>query len=170
MVTLFDDLIGVWVFWDCRNGTWNEGGSCDTNTTPETEYKKMEAEPPSNLIISDILKQMETNDRKVQLLNISYLTEFRKDGHPSSHREPGTPPDAPQDCSHWCLPGVPDTWNHLLYAHLVSKGFRTKLKRKAVKIWDGFYPRLFPIFHLLDLGPGATNFSGLMWSARIYDD
>ncbi|KAI8559715.1 hypothetical protein RHMOL_Rhmol04G0195900 [Rhododendron molle] len=117
-----------------RNGTWNEGGSCDTNTTPETEYKKMEAEPPSNLIISDILKQMETNDRKVQLLNISYLTEFRKDGHPSSHREPGTPPDAPQDCSHWCLPGVPDTWNHLLYAHLVSKGFRTKLKRKAGRI------------------------------------
>ncbi|KAF7112839.1 hypothetical protein RHSIM_RhsimUnG0187300 [Rhododendron simsii] len=117
-----------------RNGTWNEGGSCDTNTTPETEYKKMEAEPPSNLIISGILKQMETNDRKVQLLNISYLTEFRKDGHPSSHREPGSPPDAPQDCSHWCLPGVPDTWNHLLYAHLVSKGFRTKLKRKAVRI------------------------------------
>ncbi|KAM0902155.1 hypothetical protein ACQ4PT_019484 [Festuca glaucescens] len=21
-----------------------------------------------------------------------------------------------EDCSHWCLPGVPDTWNELLYA------------------------------------------------------
>ncbi|KAH7844833.1 hypothetical protein Vadar_032169 [Vaccinium darrowii] len=116
-----------------RNGTWNEGGSCNTSTTPETNQTKMEDEPPNNLFISDVLKQMERDDRQVQLLNISYLTEFRKDGHPSSHREPGTLPDAPQDCSHWCLPGVPDTWNHLLYAHLVSKGFRTTVKMKSTE-------------------------------------
>lgn len=24
------------------------------------------------------------------------------------------------DCSHWCLPGLPDTWNRLLYANIVS--------------------------------------------------
>ncbi|KAL6998013.1 Protein trichome birefringence-like 8 [Sarracenia purpurea var. burkii] len=89
----------------------------------------MEAEPPSNHIISDVLKQMDISDRKVQFLNISYLSEFRNDGHPSSHREPGTPPESPQDCSHWCLPGVPDTWNEFLYAHLLSKGFRTGLTR-----------------------------------------
>ncbi|KAI7998222.1 Protein trichome birefringence-like 8 [Camellia lanceoleosa] len=111
-----------------RNGTWNEGGSCDTNTAPETDYTKMEAEPPNNLFISDVVKLMESANRKAQFLNISYLSEFRNDGHPSSHREPGTPPDAPQDCSHWCLPGVPDTWNELLYAQLLSKGFRARAK------------------------------------------
>ncbi|GMP84271.1 hypothetical protein CsSME_00037860 [Camellia sinensis var. sinensis] len=111
-----------------RNGTWNEGGSCDTNTAPETDYTKMEAEPPNNLFISDVVKLMERANRKAQFLNISYLSEFRNDGHPSSHREPGTPPDAPQDCSHWCLPGVPDTWNELLYAQLLSKGFRARAK------------------------------------------
>ncbi|KAJ6972836.1 hypothetical protein NC653_033222 [Populus alba x Populus x berolinensis] len=26
-----------------------------------------------------------------------------------------------QDCSHWCLPGVPDTWNEFLHFHLLSK-------------------------------------------------
>jgi hypothetical protein len=24
------------------------------------------------------------------------------------------------DCIHWCLPGLPDTWNHFLYAHIIS--------------------------------------------------
>ncbi|XP_059669590.1 protein trichome birefringence-like 9 [Cornus florida] len=107
-----------------RNGTWNEGGQCDSYTTPETDYTKLEAEPLNNLYISDVIKQMESANRKAYFLNITYLTELRKDGHPSSHREPGTPVSAPQDCSHWCLPGVPDTWNELLYAQLLSKGFR----------------------------------------------
>ena len=116
----------------CRNGTWNEGGSCDTDTAPETDYTKMEPEPPpNNKFISDVVNQLESADRKAQFLNISYLTEFRIDAHPSSHREPGTPSDAPQDCSHWCLPGVPDTWNELLCAQLLSKGFRTRLKVKT---------------------------------------
>ncbi|XP_052175410.1 protein trichome birefringence-like 8 [Diospyros lotus] len=109
-----------------RNGTWNDGGRCDTDATPETDYRKMEEEPASNCFISDVIEQMRSSsERKVQLLNISFLTELRHDGHPSFHREPGTPADAPQDCSHWCLPGVPDTWNEILYAQLLSKGFKT---------------------------------------------
>ncbi|KAK9290376.1 hypothetical protein L1049_008545 [Liquidambar formosana] len=109
-----------------RNGTWNEGGQCDINTAPETNYTKLEDEPLNNLYISDVIKQMDYTNRKVQFLNITYLTEFRNDGHPSLHREPGTPVPFPQDCSHWCLPGVPDTWNELLYAQLLSKGYRIK--------------------------------------------
>jgi hypothetical protein len=93
---------------------------------PETNHTKLEAEPLNNVFISNVIKQMGYGNRKIQFLNITYLTEFRKDGHPSKYREPGTPALAPQDCSHWCLPGVPDTWNEFLYAHLLSKGFRTK--------------------------------------------
>jgi len=63
---------------------------------------------------------------KVKFLNITYLTEFRKDGHISRYREQGTSVDVPQDCSHWCLPGVPDTWNEILYAQLLSMNYRTK--------------------------------------------
>jgi hypothetical protein len=25
-----------------------------------------------------------------------------------------------EDCLHWCLPGIPDTWNHLLYNLLMA--------------------------------------------------
>ncbi|CAK9140189.1 unnamed protein product, partial [Ilex paraguariensis] len=111
-----------------RDGTWNEGGHCDANVAPETNNTKLEPDPVNNLFISDVIKQMESAKRKIQFLNITYLAEFRKDGHPSSHREVGTPIPAPQDCSHWCLPGVPDTWNELLYAQLLSNGFRTKIE------------------------------------------
>lgn len=108
----------------CRGGTWNEGGHCDTDEEPERDYTQLEDEPETNTFISNTIKQMDSVKHKVQFLNITYLTEFRKDGHPSKYREPGTPEDAPQDCSHWCLPGVPDTWNEFVYANLLSKGFR----------------------------------------------
>ncbi|KAL0543650.1 hypothetical protein IC582_018751 [Cucumis melo] len=107
-----------------RGGTWSEGGHCNTDKEPERDYTKLEDEPENNIFISNVIKQMDTVKHKIQFLNITYLTEFRKDGHPSKNREPGTPDDAPQDCSHWCLPGVPDTWNELVYAHLLSNGFR----------------------------------------------
>ncbi|KAK9985886.1 hypothetical protein SO802_030837 [Lithocarpus litseifolius] len=109
-----------------RNGTWDTGGLCDTDTEPETNRTKLEAEPLKNEFISNVIKQMDYGNRSIQFLNITYLTGFRFDGHPSKYREPGTPTHSPQDCSHWCLPGVPDTWNELLYAYLLSKGFRTK--------------------------------------------
>ncbi|KAF2307689.1 hypothetical protein GH714_030809 [Hevea brasiliensis] len=110
------------------NGTWNTAGRCDVDIEPEADFMNLEPEPVNNQLISDIIKQMELEYRnsKVQYLNITYLTQFRFDGHPSVHREPGTPVPAPQDCSHWCLPGIPDVWNEILYAHLLSLGFRTK--------------------------------------------
>ncbi|TKY53122.1 trichome birefringence 8 [Spatholobus suberectus] len=106
-----------------RNGTWNDGGECDVETEPENDPTKLETEPYYNIFISGVVKQMQYGSRRAHFLNITYLSELRKDGHPSKYREPGTPPDAPQDCSHWCLPGVPDTWNELLYAQLLSEKF-----------------------------------------------
>lgn len=109
-----------------RGGEWNTGGHCDLSKEPETDYvKPEESEPLNNKIILNVVNEMEIAKRKVKLLNITYLTAMRKDGHPSRYREPGTPQSAPQDCSHWCLPGVPDIWNELLYAQLLSSGFKT---------------------------------------------
>ncbi|KAF5768665.1 putative PMR5 domain, PC-Esterase [Helianthus annuus] len=109
-----------------RDGEWNSGGHCDRSKAPETSYVNPEGEPLNNQIILNVVEEMEATKRKVKFLNISYLTAMRNDGHPSRYREPGTPQPSPQDCSHWCLPGVPDTWNELLYAQLLSTGFRVK--------------------------------------------
>ncbi|XP_021842520.1 protein trichome birefringence-like 36 [Spinacia oleracea] len=68
------------------------------------------------------------NKVKVNYLNITKLSEYRIDAHPSLYRSSWKwklyttkykrliPSYA--DCSHWCLPGLPDTWNRLLYASL----------------------------------------------------
>ncbi|KAI5395999.1 Protein trichome birefringence-like 8, partial [Lathyrus oleraceus] len=116
-----------------RNGTWNEGGNCDKDSEPENNPTKLESEPYYNLFISHAVKEMQYGSWKVNFLNITYLSEVRKDGHPSKYREPGTPPDAPQDCSHWCLPGVPDTWNEHIYAQLLSKKFGIKFNFPEAK-------------------------------------
>ncbi|KAM1655678.1 hypothetical protein ACFX1Q_008537 [Malus domestica] len=44
-------------------------------------------------------------------------TVLRKDGHPSTY---GIDGKKGNDCSHWCLAAVPDTWNELFYATLVA--------------------------------------------------
>lgn len=102
------------------------GGLCDAETEPETDKRKMEPDASHNKYIYEVIEDMRYQHSKVNFLNITYLTESRKDGHPSRYREPGTPLDAPQDCSHWCLPGVPDTWNEILYAQLLSMNYTTK--------------------------------------------
>ncbi|PIN04669.1 hypothetical protein CDL12_22794 [Handroanthus impetiginosus] len=64
----------------------------------------------------NILKRvLEGISKPVELLDIHRLSEYRVDGHPSVY---GNPRKIGMDCTHWCLPGVPDTWNQLLYAAL----------------------------------------------------
>ncbi|XP_043810650.1 protein trichome birefringence-like 41 isoform X2 [Manihot esculenta] len=58
----------------------------------------------------DVLKRALKKIRKpVKLLDITLLSLLRKDGHPSIYGL------GAMDCSHWCLAGVPDTWNQILY-------------------------------------------------------
>jgi hypothetical protein len=65
----------------------------------------------------------------VQFVDITGLSELRKDAHTSVHTlrqgklltpEQQADPKTYADCIHWCLPGLPDTWNHFLYAHNIS--------------------------------------------------
>ncbi|KAL5974667.1 Protein trichome birefringence-like 36 [Asimina triloba] len=70
-----------------------------------------------------ILKRVLTWTRfPVQLQDITLMSALRRDGHPSvyskviSEAERARPQANAPDCSHWCLPGVPDTWNEMLYA------------------------------------------------------
>ncbi|PKI61828.1 hypothetical protein CRG98_017805 [Punica granatum] len=68
--------------------------------------------PPATSVVSKVLSRMKT---PVYLLDITMLSQLRKDAHPSAY----SGDHSGNDCSHWCLPGLPDTWNQLLYAALV---------------------------------------------------
>ncbi|CAN6245917.1 unnamed protein product [Urochloa humidicola] len=105
-------------------GQWNSGGSCDKETEPITNEQFLTPYPTKMSILEEVLHGMKT---PVVYLNITRMTDYRKEAHPSVYRkqkltdEERKSPELYQDCSHWCLPGVPDSWNELLYAQILVK-------------------------------------------------
>ncbi|KAE9584812.1 hypothetical protein Lal_00024403 [Lupinus albus] len=67
--------------------------------------------PRPSYVLQDVLN---TLTKPVTLLNITYLSQLRKDGHPSSYNA-----FKGMDCTHWCVAGAIDTWNQLLYSELM---------------------------------------------------
>ncbi|KAJ7968348.1 Protein trichome birefringence-like [Quillaja saponaria] len=99
-----------------HGGEWNQNGSClfdkplkrselDSWFAPSNNGVNKEARL-LNLLIEEALQGTE-----IQLLDLTHLSEFRADAHPAIWLGKK---DAVaiwgQDCMHWCLPGVPDTW------------------------------------------------------------
>ncbi|KAL3632405.1 hypothetical protein CASFOL_025389 [Castilleja foliolosa] len=105
-------------------GQWNSGGQCDHETKPIKNETYLTPYPPKMAVLEKVLKNMKT---RVTYLNVTRMTDYRKDGHPSIYRKQHfsdverRSPLSFQDCSHWCLPGVPDTWNEILYAEILVK-------------------------------------------------
>ncbi|XP_019177779.1 PREDICTED: protein trichome birefringence-like 5 isoform X1 [Ipomoea nil] len=105
-----------------RGGEWDSGGTCNGESKPVLSGAILDNYPLKMKIVEEVIKEMQT---PVVLLNVTSLTNFRKDGHPSVYGKMVTDgkkvSTKRQDCSHWCLPGVPDAWNELIYATLVLK-------------------------------------------------
>ncbi|CAN8252457.1 unnamed protein product [Cochlearia groenlandica] len=103
-----------------RGGEWDSGGSCSGEVEPVKKGTILNSYPLKMKIVEEAIKEMRVH---VVLLNVTKLTNFRKDGHPSIYGKTNTDGKKVrarrQDCSHWCLPGVPDVWNHLIYASLL---------------------------------------------------
>lgn len=78
-------------------------------------------------VVENVLEKLKARGLNVQMLNITQLSEYRKEGHPSIYRKQWEPlteeqisnPKTYADCIHWCLPGVSDPWNELLYAYIL---------------------------------------------------
>ncbi|ESQ42088.1 hypothetical protein EUTSA_v10013136mg [Eutrema salsugineum] len=89
-------------------GEWNTGGSCN-NTTPMSIGKEVLQEESSDFSAGHAVK-----GTGVKLLDITALSHIRDEGHISRFSISAS--RGVQDCLHWCLPGVPDTWNEILLA------------------------------------------------------
>ncbi|KAK9055442.1 hypothetical protein SSX86_026525 [Deinandra increscens subsp. villosa] len=112
-------------------GQWNSGGACDHETEPIKNTTYLTPYPDKMVALEKVFKGMKTG---VSYLNVTRLTDFRKDGHPSIYRkqhyttEEIQSPLHFQDCSHWCLPGVPDAWNEILFGQLLVKQYKSQQK------------------------------------------
>lgn len=105
--------------WGNKNGI-----KCYNETKPAVTVKRVWGSNRMPDVVSSIVKKMRVS---VTFINITQLSEYRVDGHVSVYGESGgkvltkeqrANPSHYADCIHWCLPGVPDTWNRILYAYL----------------------------------------------------
>ncbi|KAK2999372.1 hypothetical protein RJ639_024367, partial [Escallonia herrerae] len=115
------------VFFVTMGREWEPGneGNCYNEKTPieDEGYWGSGSDLPTMRMVDKVLSRLGS---KVSVLNITQLSEYRKDGHPSIYRkfwetlspEMLAKPTSYSDCTHWCLPGVPDVWNELLFHFL----------------------------------------------------
>ncbi|CAK9133262.1 unnamed protein product [Ilex paraguariensis] len=112
-------IFNTWHWWTHNGrskpgGDWNEPSkSCTRERQPFFGSRYPAGTPLAAIVVNKVLSRIK---KPVYLLDITTLSQYRKDAHPTyySGDHPGL------DCSHWCLPGLPDTWNQLLYAALIS--------------------------------------------------
>ncbi|KMZ56443.1 hypothetical protein ZOSMA_95G00380 [Zostera marina] len=88
------------------------GSACLSQTRPiNDENYTSTHQPLAMTVVKNTIRKI---SKQVELLDITFLSQLRRDGHPSQYGS------FPMDCSHWCLAGVPDTWNQLLYSSLIT--------------------------------------------------
>ncbi|CAI0560278.1 unnamed protein product [Linum tenue] len=98
----------------CSGAGWGEAGvrDCSRETTPIAGATRGVV-PLALQVQEDILRSIR---KPVHFLNITAMSYMRKDGHPASHNGLGG-----MDCTHWCVAGVPDTWNQILSTTLLTQ-------------------------------------------------
>ncbi|GAB4827613.1 Xylan O-acetyltransferase 1 [Ancistrocladus abbreviatus] len=111
---------------------WNnpDGIKCAKETTPVLNTTvPLEVGTDRRLFV---VAKNKTESMKVPVyfINITALSEYRKDAHTSVYTirqgklltpEQKADPQNFADCIHWCLPGLPDTWNEFIYARIISR-------------------------------------------------
>jgi len=94
-----------------RGREWNQPTkSCMSEKEPYFGLKYPGGTPMAWVVVNKVLRKM---SKPVYFLDVTTLSQYRKDAHPEGYSGVMA-----TDCSHWCLPGLPDTWNQLLYAAL----------------------------------------------------
>lgn len=93
---------------------WNEPSkTCSGEKQPFFGLKYPAGTPLAWAVVNKVLSRTK---KPVTFLDVTRLSQDRKDAHPSAY----SGEHSGNDCSHWCLPGLPDTWNQVLYAELFS--------------------------------------------------
>ncbi|KAL5568837.1 hypothetical protein UlMin_025412 [Ulmus minor] len=101
------------------------GGNCYNQTTmiEDPSYWGSDSRKSIMQVIGEVFGKSKV---PITFLNITQLSNYRKDAHTSIYKKQWSPltpqqlanPFSYADCVHWCLPGLQDTWNELLFAKL----------------------------------------------------
>lgn len=95
--------------YDGRDWNQPEAMKCVNQTEPVLGSVYPGRLPPALGLQKEALSSIK---KPVTLFEITHLSQFRKDAHPSIYGQFGR---SGVDCLHWCVGGVPDIWNEILY-------------------------------------------------------
>lgn len=85
---------------------------CNVTKLPLAEIEGKEASPFSDAVF-EVVNGMTS---PVTVLHVTPMSAFRSDAHVGTwSKRPSL-----SDCSHWCLPGVPDIWNEIVISYLLG--------------------------------------------------
>ncbi|XP_074291597.1 protein trichome birefringence-like 13 [Silene latifolia] len=107
-----------------EGGDWDQGGTCPRQKpllSEEVEQLFAVEKNGTNVETRMINRHLEKalKGSSFHIMNITHMSEFRADAHPA--KAGGKKHD---DCMHWCLPGITDTWNDLFVTQLYNlKGY-----------------------------------------------
>lgn len=87
---------------------------CEVTEQPSLEAKGND-KSEFGAILADVVGNMKA---PITVLNVTLMGAFRSDAHVGTWSYPPTV----LDCSHWCLPGVPDAWNELVLSYILTNG------------------------------------------------
>ncbi|XP_019424033.1 PREDICTED: protein trichome birefringence-like 25 [Lupinus angustifolius] len=110
-----------------ENGEWFSGGYCN-RTVPFKEEEHVDIKD-----VDSIMRGIEVEEfnkghgANLKLLDTTYLSLLRPDGHPGPYREfhpfeKDMNVKIQNDCLHWCLPGPIDSWNDIVMEMLINNG------------------------------------------------
>ncbi|GFY85630.1 similar to TRICHOME BIREFRINGENCE-LIKE 7 [Actinidia rufa] len=87
--------------------------TCKVTQQPLSKTKGRDRSPFSNMVLN-VMKNLSI---PVTVLHVTPMDAFRSDAHVGTWSDNPSVPD----CGHWCLPGVPDMWNGILFSYLLSQ-------------------------------------------------
>ncbi|XVE99777.1 hypothetical protein REPUB_Repub03eG0230400 [Reevesia pubescens] len=111
--------------WNSKNGI-----KCANEMTPILNISTTLDVGTNQQLFATAVNVIQSLKIPLHFLNITSLSEYRKDAHTSIYAAPGgklltseqkSDPARYADCVHWCLPGLPDTWNELFYTLIISQ-------------------------------------------------
>ncbi|CAL1362309.1 unnamed protein product [Linum trigynum] len=97
-----------------RGLEWGKPGrrDCSREKVPLSGSRYPGGPPPIAGVVEGALREVK---KPIHFLNVTTLSQLRVDGHPASYSV-----GHGMDCTHWCVAGVPDTWNQILYLFLLA--------------------------------------------------
>ncbi|CAL0308855.1 unnamed protein product [Lupinus luteus] len=110
-----------------ENGEWFSGGYCN-RTVPFKEEDHVDIKDVDSIMRGIEIEEFNKgHGANLKLLDTTYLSLLRPDGHPGPYREfnpfaKDINAKVQNDCLHWCLPGPIDSWNDIVMEMLINNG------------------------------------------------